>query len=254
MRRFIHRPRRLAFVTAALFAAAGGIAYATVPDSANVFHACMLKATGTIRMVDPSATAPSLLRQPCSTTLETPISFNQQGPVGPAGPQGELGPPGAMVHAYRVNRGTQVEVTGIGTDVNGFPRDDSETTAVVSFSLPQGVFFVQSSVNVRKESGNGIFSCVFGDRASQVFTGIVRTSLGADAGHTRWASLAGPGFFNVPSGGATLTLECWQSSNLAIPGSPSGDNPIVIQANMNAIPVTRATITAFASGVVTEIP
>jgi hypothetical protein len=124
----------------------------------------------------------------------------------------------------------------------------------VSFSLPQGVYFVQSSVNVRKESGGAIFSCVYGDRVSEVFTGITRTALGADAGHARWASVGAPGFFNVPAGGATLTLECWQSSNLAIPGSPSGENPIVIQANMNALPVTQASITSFATGAVTEIP
>ena len=85
--------RALVLGTAALALAVGGsVAYATIPDSGSVYHACMLKATGTIRMIDASLPASSLL-QHC-TTLETEVTWNQRGPQGLQGPQGVQGPQG----------------------------------------------------------------------------------------------------------------------------------------------------------------
>jgi len=72
--------------------AAAGIAYATIPDGNGVFTACKLNATGTIRLIDPSLGASSLLGH--CTSLETQISWNQQGQPGPVGPQGAPGPAG----------------------------------------------------------------------------------------------------------------------------------------------------------------
>lgn len=72
-------------------ALAGGVAYATIPDSGGVIHACMLKAIGTIRIIDPSA------GQKC-TSFETALQWSQTGPagaVGPQGPKGDTGPQGA---------------------------------------------------------------------------------------------------------------------------------------------------------------
>jgi len=69
--------------------AAAGIGYAAIPDSQGTIHACMLDATGTIRLIDPSLGAKSPLSH--CTKLETQISWAQQGPAGPAGPPG---PPG----------------------------------------------------------------------------------------------------------------------------------------------------------------
>jgi hypothetical protein len=87
------RARRavLAVAAAALVAAAGGIAYASIPDADGTYHACMLKSVGTIRIIDPE-------RQRCSTHLEVEITFAKEGPQGepgPAGPPGPPGPPGA---------------------------------------------------------------------------------------------------------------------------------------------------------------
>lgn len=73
----------------AIFAIAGGIAYAAIPDAGTgVYHACMLKNIGTIRIIDPD-------KQHCSASLETEITFNQRGPKGDQGIQGMQGPPGA---------------------------------------------------------------------------------------------------------------------------------------------------------------
>jgi len=80
---------RLAVLTAALFALAAGIAYATIPDGGKVYTACMLKNVGTIRLIDPSLPAHNLMSH--CTPFETQVTWNQQGQAGAPGPQG---PPG----------------------------------------------------------------------------------------------------------------------------------------------------------------
>lgn len=85
--------RALALAGAALAVAIGsGVAYATIPDSGSVYHACMLNATGTIRMIDASLPSNSPL-QHC-LRLETEITWHQQGPRGLQGAQGPQGPAG----------------------------------------------------------------------------------------------------------------------------------------------------------------
>jgi hypothetical protein len=82
------RGRRLALVTVAIFAVAGGIAYASIPDATGVYHACMLKNIGTIRIIDLDK------QQHCVSALETEITFNQKGQKGDQGLQGTPGQPG----------------------------------------------------------------------------------------------------------------------------------------------------------------
>jgi Collagen triple helix repeat (20 copies) len=87
---------RLFAVAAVLFALAGGIAYATIPDSGNVYTGCMLKNIGTVRLIDPSL-PPGNLMSHC-TAFETKITWNQSGQAGatgPAGPKGDTGATGA---------------------------------------------------------------------------------------------------------------------------------------------------------------
>jgi hypothetical protein len=86
------RGLRLLGVTALLLALAGGIAYATIPSSNKVFTACMLNNVGTIRLIDPSLPSSNLMGH--CTSVETQISFNQQGQQGPQGPAGAPGAPG----------------------------------------------------------------------------------------------------------------------------------------------------------------
>ncbi|MGB8692137.1 MAG: hypothetical protein WCD08_01355 [Steroidobacteraceae bacterium] len=58
-----------------------------VPDTAraSTIYACMLRATGTIRLVSQSTTC---------TRLESPLNWDTAGPAGPAGPTGPQGPAG----------------------------------------------------------------------------------------------------------------------------------------------------------------
>ncbi len=72
-------------------ALAGGVAWATIPAD-NVYTACKLRATGTIRLIDPSGPSNSLLSR--CTSYETQITWNQQGPKGAQGLQGIPGPQG----------------------------------------------------------------------------------------------------------------------------------------------------------------
>jgi hypothetical protein len=71
----------------------GGVAWATIPGDNQVYSACMLKATGTIRLIDTSLPANNLLGHCLS--IEKPIAWNQKGDPGPAGARGPAGAAGA---------------------------------------------------------------------------------------------------------------------------------------------------------------
>jgi hypothetical protein len=76
----------LAAAVAALLALVGGVAYATIPDSEGVVHACYSKSGGGLRVIDATVVG-------CKAS-ETSLTWNQQGPAGPEGPAGQIGPPG----------------------------------------------------------------------------------------------------------------------------------------------------------------
>jgi hypothetical protein len=99
MRSWIRRRvLRLALVTTALFTVAGGVAYATIPDSNKVYTACMLNNIGTVRLIDQSL--PSTNPMSHCTSFETQVTWNQtgqqgqQGLQGPKGDKGDTGPSG----------------------------------------------------------------------------------------------------------------------------------------------------------------
>jgi hypothetical protein len=114
-------------VAAAVLALAGGIAYATIPDSGKVFTACMLKNVGTIRLIDPSLPASSPM-QHC-TPLETQVSWNQQGQPGVAGAPGAQGPKGDQGERGEPGRGL-----GSLQDLAGLPCKTPDFDGVVELS------------------------------------------------------------------------------------------------------------------------
>jgi hypothetical protein len=71
---------------AAASAIAGGVAWASIPDSNKVFSACMLNGVGTIRLIDKSLPATNFMSH--CTDRETEVSWNQQGLQGLQGIQG----------------------------------------------------------------------------------------------------------------------------------------------------------------------
>jgi hypothetical protein len=84
------RSWKLAAAAIAVAALAGaGIAYATIPGAGAVYTACMLKNVGTVRLIDPTL-PPSNLMSHC-TSLESQMSWNQQGQPGTPGSPGQDG-------------------------------------------------------------------------------------------------------------------------------------------------------------------
>ena len=87
-----HRGLTFGVAVVTTLALAGGIAYATIPGTGNVFSACMLKGIGTIRLIDKSLPSTNLMSR--CTDKEIEISWNQAGQPGPPGPEGAKGEPG----------------------------------------------------------------------------------------------------------------------------------------------------------------
>ncbi|MFZ0043821.1 MAG: hypothetical protein WAK93_21100, partial [Solirubrobacteraceae bacterium] len=72
--------RALPLAVAVIVLAAGGVAWATIPDSSGTIHACRDTSSGALRVIDPSAGGA------CSTGKEVELDWNQAGRAGPAGP------------------------------------------------------------------------------------------------------------------------------------------------------------------------
>lgn len=85
----VERGRWLVLAIGLAVALGGAIALASIPDSANVIHGCYGRFTGVLRVINTEAKYP----EHCLIG-ETPISWNQTGPIGPAGPVGPQGPMG----------------------------------------------------------------------------------------------------------------------------------------------------------------
>jgi hypothetical protein len=154
---------------------------------------------------------------------------------------------------FRMLRATpdEVEIQAVGSGPIGFPTPEAPPTEVLRLDLPEGVYELTASVAARKAFGNGDLLCwaMQGGRA-HIFT---RVSLGTAPGHAMRATVGGSGFADIPAGGDTVTLACWQASNDAS-GSPSGERPHVFYAFLDATSVARATLRRYGSTVATEIP
>jgi hypothetical protein len=140
----------LAVLTIAL--AAGGIAYAAIPDSSGVIHGCYVSGTGQLRVYDTE----SATSKKCASN-ETALNWNQKGPkgdkgdpgaagaagtagpAGPAGPTGPKGPAGASgtSHAYAASNSHAVETT---------ETDSPPWTRIVGLTnLPAGSYVVSTT-------------------------------------------------------------------------------------------------------------
>ena len=81
---FVVRGRRVALASVAIFAIAGGIAYAAIPDAGTgAYHACLVKGNGMVRIIDPA-------QETCRPN-ETAITFGAKGDQGIQGIQGPAG-------------------------------------------------------------------------------------------------------------------------------------------------------------------
>ena len=176
--------RRGAVLTAvAVAAAVGGVAYASIPDSAGVIHGCYVTGTGQLRVYD----SESATSKKCASN-EKPLNWNQQGPAGPAGPAGPTGPQGpagtsGAAHAY------------FATDSNEVAGESQHNIGVLS-NLPAGTYLVWADVEAYRVSDDTTIGI-------QLLNGDQNQILNPSGGVS--LAVGGIGASAVISGAATVT-------------------------------------------------
>ena len=220
--------RTWAALAVAIGVVTAATAYAAIPGGGGTVAACYGKNSGAVRVIDAEAGAQCL-------PSENALSW-----------------PGETARGYRVLRTSpdEVEVTVVGSGPFGFPEESG--THILAMQLPQGVYMVDAVIAARKGFGNGDFLCWVHDNAR--FTIFTRTTLGDAPGHIKRNTVSGSGVFSIPAGGGTLQLECWQAPVPELPGSPSGDNPTVFWATLQATNVSHATLVRYPAGTTVELP
>jgi hypothetical protein len=133
-----------------------GTVYAVIPTGSGKYSACLVKATGTMRLIN----FPKVSTCPKGEKL---ISWNAKGPAGPAGPQGAQGPAGPADWNAIPNKPVgfadgvdDAGVTGLAiTRVNGSGVQITPgTSGVATASCPAGTriisggFITETDVNV----------------------------------------------------------------------------------------------------------
>jgi hypothetical protein len=130
------RPAVAALVIVAALLAAGGIAYATIPDGGGVIHACYQKNQGALRVIDTDKA------QTCSSS-ETPLTWSQTGPQGQPGQQGPAGPTGPS---------DVWSIDGYDAGLTNLPFQTPVNLATTS-TLPAGSYFVQGETEANNVGG-----------------------------------------------------------------------------------------------------
>jgi hypothetical protein len=116
------------------------VAYATIPDSGGVIHACYDTGNGKLRAIDSEA------GEVCRTQ-ERPLSWNHTGPQGPQGPQGPRGPSDGYT------------TTLIPANAKNL---DNRQVHVLSLSLPTGNYILSASARIeRVQAGTSTVFCDF---------------------------------------------------------------------------------------------
>ena len=163
-RRTVFRRGVVLAVVAAVLAAVGGVAYASIPDSSGVIHGCYVSGTGQLRVYD--SQSPDIKK--CGAN-EKPIDWNQQGPAGPQGPTGPAGPAGpagsqgpAGPQGPKGDTGPAGPPGTSGTSHVYYATNSYDVTAdfdatpqlVVGVSdLPAGSYLVESTIRSQYASG-----------------------------------------------------------------------------------------------------
>jgi hypothetical protein len=205
-------------------ALAGGIAYATIPDSGGVIHTCFKGSDATKSGGAPLSIVDSESGATCKPG-DTGLTFNQQGPPGPQGPAGPPGPSGALANLFQSSRFASVD-NYAGQDI-----------VLQMGSLPAGSYALDLTVAVGGGAGPSSLPardlfCVFGTN---------QTNLTVEQMTFPSLLVNGNGFAVMPLL-ARVTLT--ESTALVVRCSiiPSNDAPhIVLQADLNATEVGSIT-------------
>jgi hypothetical protein len=219
-----------------LLATAGGIAYATIPDTDGVIHGCYTKGGGILSVIDPAA------GQTCSSQ-QTPLSWNQQGPKGDPGPQGPQGlpgpqgPPGVTRADERFFIRSLVDpstwlpiVSGTWPDVRPF------LTRVLTMHLDAGNYAITAEVIAENDAGQGIVVCLLGN--STVGFTVAQSGVGAGAGFALQQTFEAQGTYvlNAPS---DLDLSCFNAPQNEPAGNPRIGFADVIATKVDVLTSTQ---------------
>lgn len=180
---------RLGAGVALVACAAGGVAYAAIPDSNGVIHSCYQKNVGNLRVVDTEA------GQACRPS-EEPLDLNVSGTPGPSGttgPQGPTGPPGPA--------GGGAPGVWDATASASIAQQGSAT--IVSLSLPAGNYFVVAKASI---FGGGGYTCRLLADGTTVDTSLTTANALASPSVQSAVTLAADG---------TVSLRCDSTTNAA---------------------------------------
>jgi hypothetical protein len=194
-------------VVAAVLAAVGGAAYASIPDSSGVIHGCYLRSGGSLRVIDASVTG-------CKST-ETALNWNQTGPQGPVGPQGPAGPTGptgpAGPQGPKGDTGPQGPAGTSGaahayfaTDSNLIGVGHEQDIGTLS-NLPAGSYLIWADVEAAGQTDTATIGCTLrnGSQVLNPYSG----GAGLGVGTTETGSIGISGAASLASG-ASLHVHC----------------------------------------------
>jgi hypothetical protein len=187
-------------VSVAVALAAGGIAYASIPDSSGAIHGCYKSNGGALRVIDTLAGGTCL-------ASETPLTWSQTGPQGLQGPSGATGAAGPTGATGRTGpsgpsgpQGAPGPSDAYKTYVSSFvlPLDQVSHT-VASLTLPSGSFYVSAEAQANANNASG-----FGPLT------LFCTLTGLDNATTNFLSTTGPASLQgtTATGGKTISLVC----------------------------------------------
>lgn len=160
-------------------------AYAGIPDSGGVIHACYDPGNGALRVIDSEA------GEMCRPK-EMALSWNRtgpQGPEGPEGPRGARGPSDGYVSSLRGGPGIEVD----------------QMVNVLSLSLPAGDYMLSGSARVQRgQDGTSSVVCDFRVGGGPFATGYAERVDGVND----VATIAATGGVSVSSG-EMVHLTCF---------------------------------------------
>lgn len=137
------RPTMIALIAVFLLA---GVAYASIPDSSGVIHACYVNYGNlphVVRVIDTDA------GQKC-TSQETALTWNQTGPQGPAGAQGPQGSQGPQ--------GPAGPVTVVSTRIAPYSFSGTLAATVATLNLGAGSYILQAKIQVISNIGSDVIA------------------------------------------------------------------------------------------------
>jgi hypothetical protein len=188
--------KRFLFPIIAVAVLIGGVAvaYAAIPDSQGIIHGCRNNGSGVLRVIDSGQT--------CSTA-ESSLDWVQS----------------AGFEVYRSpGFSPPVEITAVAPD---------PFQHVMTLPLSPGSYAISTSVEVQKESGDGVLICY--TRVAPGFaTWLGRTAMGTAPGDLRWVTMSGTGLYGFADSGQAELL-CRQQTGA------TGAYPVVLGADISAV-------------------